>query len=65
MSKNHKVIIHSWIDGILKYTERSFEQIENALSWAKERTSGHIKVYHKDGQIVHEQNELPLFNSIY
>ena len=65
MSKNHKVIIHSWIDGILKYTERSFDQIENALSWAKERTSGHIKVYHKDGQIVHEQNECKQYTSDY
>lgn len=65
MSKNHKVIIHLWIDGILKYTERSFDQIENALSWAKERTSGHIKVYHKDGQIVHEQNGCKQYTSDY
>ena len=65
MSKNHKVIIHSWIDGILKYTERSFDQIENALSWAKERTSGHIKVYHNDGQIVHEQNGCKQYTSDY
>lgn len=62
---NHKVKVHSWINGILKFTERIFEKIEDALSWAEERTDGHIKVYNRDGQIVHEQNNLPPSDTIY
>jgi hypothetical protein len=52
---SHKVRKHSWINGILHFTDHLFEELEEALGFAKEQTDAHsVKVYDHQDQVTHE-----------
>ena len=52
---SHRVRTHSWIDGLLHIKDRLFDELEEALGFAKEQDSAHsIKVYDDKDQVTHE-----------
>jgi hypothetical protein len=52
MSDKHRVRSHHWIDGVLTVMDQWFEDIEEAISFAKESDAHHSKIYNNENIIV-------------
>ena len=51
----HKVKSHSWLNGILHFTEHVFGTVEEALGFAHKQGQAHsVKVYDENDQVTHE-----------
>jgi len=57
---DHRVRQHSWIGGILKTVDHFFEEIEEAIGFAKKQDAHTIKVYDANGQLVHHEDPKPV-----
>jgi len=56
MSKQHKLKIHNWRNGILETVEHYFETLEEALLLAKS-TDGHsYKIYNENNELIESGN---------
>jgi hypothetical protein len=58
MSKHH-VKRHRWINGTLNTYTTTFENLDEALIFAKSAPGDSIKVYNAEGECVHEVATTP------
>ena len=68
MSKKHhyhKVKTHHWQGGVLKSITHFFNEIEEALNFAKSSDANAVKVYDTNGDLVHSDNLNPTLTSTY
>jgi len=49
----HRVRRHEWVDGALRTFDHFFKELESALDFAGQQTTGHSKVYTEAGELVH------------
>ena len=62
---HHKVKTHHWQGGVLKSITHFFNEIEEALNFAKSSDANAVKVYDTNGDLVHSANLNPTLTSTY
>jgi len=56
----HKVKLHKWIDGALKWTEHHFNSKHEAIKFAEEADHHVAKIIAPDGSLAYEIISIPL-----
>jgi hypothetical protein len=51
--RKHHVMSHAWVGGILATVSQVFENLEEAMAFAKTVDVETVKIYDEDGQLVH------------
>ena len=52
-----KVETFHWVQNVIKKTVYLFEEVEDALRFAKHSQAHDVKVYAKDGCLIHSKNQ--------
>jgi hypothetical protein len=52
---DHRVRQHTWIGGILNTVDHFFEDVAEAIGFAKSQDAHTVKVYDANGQLVHHE----------
>jgi len=57
--EKHKVRLHDWIDGVLKWTEHEFETLGEAHTFLKKAKCHSAKLFNPRGNMIFEETKLP------
>lgn len=55
----HRVRHHKWENGLLKTFDTFFDEMIDAMDFAKSQDAGVVKVYHENGELVHSSEAAP------
>jgi hypothetical protein len=52
----HRVRTHSWVNGVLKYLDHTFETFEDALFFANNYECDNFKIFDHDDRVKHSSH---------